>query len=299
MQVSESEINTVSPNKESSKQIEFNFQVTERLVCLSGSKFKMLSSTLVMVEIVHGYLEWVEEVGEEEVLEDPILCKIMEIMMMYNVHVGQFILERKAIEESNSKSKTITGKHLLLTYSQLNFIRTLMENVSNRFPQFRDKAFLVNKKLTETMNSLKKRFRDFIGLRIRESIDLIVVDKTRPIGGPLKESQKVVEVLLRSCELIRDNLMEEREVSEFIKVEWCRDYLTKVKDEYKKVYKFIMNSNGTRKNRDVDWSDNLYWKLKELNYMKQSLEGIGHCIPHFDEIVRAAEEEKKKLDKPY
>ena len=32
-----------------------------------------------------------------------------------------------------------------------------------------------------------------------------------------------------------------------------------------------MNSNGTRKARDVDWSDNLFWKLKELNYLKQSL----------------------------
>lgn len=107
----------------------------------------MLSSTLAMVEIMHGYLEWVEEVGEEEALED-LLGKIMEIFMMFNVHVGQFILERKALEESNSKSKTITGKHLLLTYSQLNFLRLLMEAVSNRFPQFSDKAFIVKGKLT-------------------------------------------------------------------------------------------------------------------------------------------------------
>ena len=118
------------------------------MVHLSGLTFKMLSSTLAMVEIMHGYLEWVEEVGEEEALEDPILCKIMEIFMMYNVHVGQFILERRALEESNSRSKTITGKHLLLTYSQLNFVRVLMESVSKRFPQFTDKACLVNKKLT-------------------------------------------------------------------------------------------------------------------------------------------------------
>ena len=50
--------------------------------------------------------------------------------------------------ESKSRSKTITGKHLLLAYSQLNFVRVLMEGVSKRFPQFTDKAFLVNKKLT-------------------------------------------------------------------------------------------------------------------------------------------------------
>ena len=42
-----------------------------------------------------------------------------------------------------------------------------------------------------------------------------------------------------------------------------------------------MNSNGTRKARDVDWSDNLYWKLKELSYLQQSLESIGQYIPHY------------------
>ena len=77
-----------SPSKDSNSEIEFEFKVSERLVHLSGLTFKMLSSTLTMVEIMHGYLEWVEEVGEEEALEDPILCKIMEIFMMYNVHVG-------------------------------------------------------------------------------------------------------------------------------------------------------------------------------------------------------------------
>lgn len=66
------------------------------------------------------------------------------------------------------------------------------------------------------MLNIRKRFRDFIRLRVRESIEHMVVDRTQAIVSPLKESQKIVEVLVRSCELIRDNLMEEGEVKGFL-----------------------------------------------------------------------------------
>ena len=72
------------------------------------------------------------------------------------------------------------------------------------------------------MHNIRKRFKDFISLRVRESIEHMVVDRTQAVVSPLKESQKIVEVLLKSCELIRDNLMQEEEVEGFLKVEWCK-----------------------------------------------------------------------------
>ena len=72
------------------------------------------------------------------------------------------------------------------------------------------------------MHNIRKLFKEFISLKVRESIEHMVVDRTQAIVSPLKESQKIVEVLLRSCELIRDNLMQEEEVEGFLKVEWCK-----------------------------------------------------------------------------
>lgn len=59
-----------------------------------------------------------------------------------------------------------------------------------------------------------------------------------------------------------------------------------------------MNSNGTRKSKDIDWSDNLYWKFKELEYMVSNLEEYAHCLPGFEAITAELELERKKLEKP-
>ena len=47
-----------------------------------------------------------------------------------------------------------------------------------------------------------------------------------------------------------------------------------------------MNSNGTRKSKDIDWSDNLYWKFKELEYLVHNLEEISNLIPNFHLITQ-------------
>ena len=141
-------------------------------------------------------------------------------------------------------------------------MQVLVDNVAHRFAEFRDGAQVVASKLEKTMMSIRRKFKDFIQLKIREEMERMVVDPTQVIAFPLKESREIVNVLVRSCELIRDNLFDESEVPAFIEVEWVREYLDKMKNLYNRVYKYIMNSNGTRKARDVDWSDNLYWKLK-------------------------------------
>jgi hypothetical protein len=47
----------------------------------------------------------------------------------------------------------------------------------------------------------------------------------------------------------------------------------------------IMNSNGTRKAANIDWSDNLYWKFKELNYIVENLKEVSAYQPNFDAIT--------------
>lgn len=60
-----------------------------------------------------------------------------------------------------------------------------------------------------------------------------------------------------------------------------------------------MNSNGTRKAKDIDWSDNIYWKFKELEYMVQNLSEMKEYIPGFQGILDELEEERKKLEHPH
>lgn len=60
-----------------------------------------------------------------------------------------------------------------------------------------------------------------------------------------------------------------------------------------------MNSNGTRKARDIDWSDNIYWKFKELEYIVQNLSEMREFIPGFQAILEELEEERKKIENPH
>ena len=95
-----------------------------------------------------------------------------------------------------------------------------------------------------------------------------------------------------------DILVSDEEMIHFIGVEWTKEYVDKVKSQYRSVYKQIMNSNGTRKARDIDWSDNLYWKYKELDYVVQNLIEIRDYLPGFSVIVEELEGERKKLEHP-
>jgi len=88
-------------------------------------------------------------------------------------------------------------------------------------------------------------------------------------------------------------------MSQFIGVNWCSLYLEKLKAQYKSVYKQIMNSNGTRKSKDIDWTDNIYWKYKELEYIVQNLKELQDFMPGFGQIVEELEQERKKLDNPH
>lgn len=42
----------------------FNLHVSEKVVRVEEEGFRLVSSTLAVVEWLHGYLEWVEEAGE-------------------------------------------------------------------------------------------------------------------------------------------------------------------------------------------------------------------------------------------
>lgn len=121
------------------------------------------------------------------------------------------------------------------------------------------------------MNEISKKFRTILELAINESINKIVVDPRKPIAGPVPQTVEIVTAVSRSSEYVREILVGGKEMGQFISIGWCGKYLDQVRSQYRSVYKSIMNSNGTRKAKDIDWSDNIYWKFKELEYVVQNL----------------------------
>lgn len=111
------------------------------------------------------------------------------------------------------------------------------------------------------------------------------MDPRKPISGPVQQSMEIVTAVNRSSEYVKDILLGSKEMAQFIGVNWCGRYMEQVKAQYKSVYKSIMNSNGTRKSKDIDWSDNIYWKFKELEYMVSNLEEFRTCLPGFEAIM--------------
>jgi hypothetical protein len=57
-----------------------------------------------------------------------------------------------------------------------------------------------------------------------------------------------------------------------------------------------MNSNGTKKSKDIDWSDNIYWKYKELEYIVQNLSEFKDYLPGFNTIIEELEQERKNVE---
>lgn len=60
----------------------------------------------------------------------------MEYLMMYNTHIKELILNKGALNYGKIKSKSITGKHLLIAYSQLKFIKKVAEMMAKRYELF-------------------------------------------------------------------------------------------------------------------------------------------------------------------
>mgnify|MGYP000889164940 FL=1 len=114
----------------------------------------------------------------------------------------------------------------------------------------------------------------------------------------MPQSVEIVAALSRSGEYVREVLLGEGELGQFVGVNWCAAYLEQLRGQYRSVYRQIMNSNGTRKSKDIDWTDNIYWKLKELQYLVQSLSDLREHIPGFNVITDELELERKKLEHP-
>jgi hypothetical protein len=74
-------------------------------------------------------------------------------------------------------------------------------------------------------------------------------------------------------------------MNQFLNVAWCNLYLDKIKVQHKSVTRMIMSSTGSRKSKDIDWTDNLYWKFKELEYLSQNLAEMREHIPGFENIL--------------
>lgn len=114
-----------------------------------------------------------------------ILSKIVEYFLAYNNHIKELILNKAALQYGKIKSKSITGKHLLLAYSQLKFIRLISQMLAKRWERFQQSHDLVKEKIDKNTADVSKKFRTVLELSIRESINKLVVDPRKEISWPV------------------------------------------------------------------------------------------------------------------
>ena len=81
---------------------------------------------------------------------------------MYNTHVKELILNKGALAFGKVRSKSITGKHLLIAYSQLKFFRTVGALITRRFPEYEELSGLMAGRLQSSMGEVSKKFRSIL-----------------------------------------------------------------------------------------------------------------------------------------
>ena len=109
----------------------------------------------------------------------------MEFLMMYNTHIKELILNKAALNYGKIKAKSITGKHLLIAYSQLKLLKAVSSTVAQRLPNFKELAEIMCDRLQKTMTDISKKFRTILELSLRESINKLVVDPRKDVTSPV------------------------------------------------------------------------------------------------------------------
>lgn len=100
-----------------------------------------------------------EETGEGELLEETVLGKVMEFIIMYNENIKKLIIGKEALNYGKIKSKSITAKHLVTAYSQLKFFKGLTQAIAKRFSSFAGHAAIIAGLLEKNMAEISKKFR--------------------------------------------------------------------------------------------------------------------------------------------
>ncbi len=81
---------------------------------------------------------------------------------MYNTHVKDLILNKGALNYGKIKSKSITGKHLLVAYSQLKLIRLVALKIAKRNHKFQQHNEIIKDRLDKNMLDVSKKFRQVL-----------------------------------------------------------------------------------------------------------------------------------------
>lgn len=88
-----------------------------------------------------------------------ILTKLVEYLTAYSNHVKELILNKGALNYGKIKSKSITGKHLLLAYSQLKFVKFVAHMIAGRWNKFAHNGEVVRERIEKNMGDVSKKFR--------------------------------------------------------------------------------------------------------------------------------------------
>jgi len=92
-------------------------------------------------------------------LEETVLGKVMEFIIMVNENIRKLILGKEALNYGKIKSKSITGKHLVTAYAQLRFFRAVTQAIARRLPAFTAHSPIICGLLDKNMLEISKKFR--------------------------------------------------------------------------------------------------------------------------------------------
>ena len=67
-----------------------------------------------------------------------MLSKAIEFIIMYNKYINRLIRAKEALKYDKIKSKSITGMHLVIAYSQLRLYKSATSAITKRFEFFQN-----------------------------------------------------------------------------------------------------------------------------------------------------------------
>lgn len=186
------------------------FKINPSYITLGNLKFKIVSSTEHMIKVLRMYLELNDEIPDKSKKFD-LLGKFTELILMYNEYIKDLILKGEAVKLDRIKTKSITAKHLIICYLQLQLIDALYTGdiLQRRTELTKDNFSGMHKKMGATQEDIRKKYQKIIELRIMSSIETINTKDENWLEN--EHVQSIPKNIQSSIELFHDLMLSEDE----------------------------------------------------------------------------------------
>lgn len=185
------------------------FRVNPMYVTLGTFRFKVTSSTEEMIKFLKHYLELYDETGETDMDQKyELQARITEIILMYNQYIKDLILKSEAVKLGKIKSKSITAKHLVTAYAQLQAVDSLFcgEFLQHRISISEEECAVMHQKLKGTRTEIRAKF-----MKILEMRTMITLESLNYKDDSILSSDGLASIpksIRSSVELFQDFMLE-------------------------------------------------------------------------------------------